>query len=157
MRALLGLASALARSRCSFMRRRNPSSVNPDPLLRSHLERQLDREAIGVMQRERLNHLPGWPDRRTWPWPPRCPESRAGGEGALECLSSALSDLRDAREAVSSWVLRSLHRSMLTGNKCGRHGWSNPSSRIERTARRATFRGAERSPCPRCPGDPRRR
>ncbi len=50
----LALASARARSRCSPISRRKPSSSTREPLLGRHLQGQVDREAVGVVQRERL-------------------------------------------------------------------------------------------------------
>ena len=50
----LDLASALARSRCSLMSRRKPVAVDLEALLGGHLQGQVDREAVGVVQLEGL-------------------------------------------------------------------------------------------------------
>ena len=45
-------ASALARSRCSVHQAPEADLVHLQPLLGGHLEGQVDREAVGVVQRE---------------------------------------------------------------------------------------------------------
>jgi hypothetical protein len=96
MRALLGPGIGLGPVTLFLHEATEPVLVNPDALFGSHLERQLDGEAIGVMQRKRLVTCKRGLTGRLGPGHRGVQERRAGREGAVESLLLGISNLRDA-------------------------------------------------------------
>ena len=153
---LRALASALARVRCSSMRVRKPSSSTARPGLRRHLQRQVDREAVGVVQLEglvacqlRAAGLLRRGDRRV-------EDPRARGEGLQEGVLLGPDDRGDPLEVRGQ--LR-VGRAHLVADHLGeaRPAPARARRAAATSARSGAAAGAARSRGPRCRASPRRR
>src|SRR6478609_420869 len=83
--------------------------VDLQPLLRGHLERQVDREAVGVVQRERLGSAEARRTGRLGPRHRRVEDRRARAQGAPEGVLLGVRDLADPVEVGLELRVGGLH------------------------------------------------
>ena len=148
----LAFASSLARLRCSAISERKPSSSTDKPGLGGHLERQIDREAVGVVQCERLSAGDLLCARRLDGARPR---PRTVVEPEVRVLRNAVSSpTATVRCDRSRWPVPGTTAPSCRGRRCtnSRHRRRRraPSSRAERTMRRSNRRSTY--PRPSLPG-----
>ena len=144
-------ASSLARSPLLAHQLAEADLVDLEPLLLRHLEGQVDREAVGVVQREAA--------LAAEPVPPAClhlggrlvEDRGAGAQGLPERVLLGVGDLRDALPVAVQVGVRLAH--LVAAHRAAARGARGPRSPAgASSAPRGAAAGAGRSRGPRCPG-----